>query len=70
MIKPGLLAVLSPIVVGVFFKQIGALKGDELLGAKVEILISVYLLVLDVFDFYRNPDGDVYEQRRGRLGQC
>jgi Na+/H+-translocating membrane pyrophosphatase len=35
MIKPGLLAVFSPIVVGVFFKQIGVLKGDELLGAKV-----------------------------------
>jgi Na+/H+-translocating membrane pyrophosphatase len=38
MIKPGLLAVLSPIVVGVFFKQIGTLKGDDLLGAKVNPL--------------------------------
>jgi len=35
MIKPGLLAVLSPIVVGVLFGYIGRLKGVDLLGAKV-----------------------------------
>jgi len=33
MIKPGLLAVLSPITVGVIFKIIGNFKGEPLLGA-------------------------------------
>jgi len=35
MIKPGLLAVLSPIVVGLIFKYSGIYQGKELLGAKV-----------------------------------
>ena len=34
MIKPGLLAVLSPLAVGLLFKYIGKLRGVELLGAK------------------------------------
>jgi inorganic pyrophosphatase len=34
MVKPGLLAVLSPIVVGVVFGFLGKLKGEDLLGAK------------------------------------
>ena len=38
MIKPGLLAVLSPIAVGLFFKQLSG-EGKELLGAKVLALI-------------------------------
>jgi H(+)-translocating pyrophosphatase len=35
MIKPGLLSVLAPIVVGCLFKLIGLYSGKELLGAKV-----------------------------------
>lgn len=35
MIKPGLLAVLSPILVGVSFKILGLYMGKVLLGAKV-----------------------------------
>ena len=35
MIKPGLLAVLSPIVVGLLFRFWGTYMGKELLGAKV-----------------------------------
>lgn len=35
MIKPGLLAVLSPIVVGTFFRIIGAYTNRDLLGAEV-----------------------------------
>lgn len=34
MIKPGLLAVLSPITVGVVFRIIGAYRGRQLLGAE------------------------------------
>lgn len=34
MIKPGLLAVMAPIVVGVTFRMIGEARGDSLLGAK------------------------------------
>lgn len=34
MVKPGLLAVLSPIVVGVTFRVIGSYRGRELLGAE------------------------------------
>ncbi len=34
MIKPGILAVGSPIVIGVVFRMIGAATGQELLGAK------------------------------------
>lgn len=33
MVKPGLLAVLSPIVVGFTFRLIGGHRGEELLGA-------------------------------------
>jgi H+-translocating diphosphatase len=35
MIKPGLLAVVSPVVIGIMFRFIGAYQGKELLGAKV-----------------------------------
>lgn len=41
MIKPGLLAVLSPIIVGLTFGFIGRLKGVELLGAKC---VSAFLM--------------------------
>jgi len=41
MIKPGLLSILAPIVVGYTFKLIGLYKGKELLGAKV---ISAFLM--------------------------
>lgn len=34
MIKPGLLAVLSPIVISLLFKYIGQATGQQLLGAK------------------------------------
>jgi len=34
MIKPGLLAILAPVIVGVTFKFIGYLKSETLLGAK------------------------------------
>lgn len=35
MVKPGLLATLSPIVVGLIFRGIGTLRGRNLLGAEV-----------------------------------
>jgi Na+/H+-translocating membrane pyrophosphatase len=35
MVKPGLLAVLSPIIVGVTFRIIGSYRGRPLLGAEV-----------------------------------
>jgi H+-translocating diphosphatase len=35
MVKPGLLAVLAPIIVGVTFRLIGTLRGRPLLGAEV-----------------------------------
>lgn len=41
MIKPGLLSVLTPIIVGYTFKLIGIWQGKELLGAKV---ISAFLM--------------------------
>merc|ERR1711934_1234122 len=34
MIKPGALAVSFPLIVGLFFRFVGAMKGDVLLGAK------------------------------------
>ena len=34
MLKPGLLAVLSPITVGVMFRVVGSYKGRDLLGAE------------------------------------
>merc|ERR1711953_1421519 len=34
MIKPGLLAVLSPIIVGVTFRAVGSFRGRQLLGAE------------------------------------
>ena len=41
MIKPGLLAVLSPVVVGMTFGMIGRIKGVDLLGAKC---VSAFLM--------------------------
>jgi len=41
MVKPGLLAVCSPIIVGLVFKYVGMYNGKELLGAKV---ICAYLM--------------------------
>lgn len=35
MVKPGLLAVLTPILVGVIFRFIGSMRGRNLLGAEV-----------------------------------
>merc|ERR1719420_2453092 len=35
MVKPGLLAVLSPILIGVLFRVIGTMRGRPLLGAEV-----------------------------------
>lgn len=35
MVKPGMLAVMSPIVVGLIFRVIGSFRGRELLGAEV-----------------------------------
>ena len=35
MVKPGLLAVISPIMVGLIFRIIGNIRGRELLGAEV-----------------------------------
>ena len=47
MIKPGLFAVLSPIVAGLFFKHLVTLLGHELLGAKVDLFnLSVFILTL------------------------
>jgi len=45
MIKPGLLAIFSPIVVGLFFKYLGSYTSHTLLGAKViHIFISAFAL--------------------------
>lgn len=41
MVKPGLLAVFSPIVVGMTFKQFGKFKGEDQLGCKV---VSSFLM--------------------------
>ena len=35
MVKPGLLSVLSPIVVSLVFRYVGVLTGQDLLGPKV-----------------------------------
>merc|ERR1711988_1831410 len=35
MVKPGLLATISPIVIGVLFRFVGSLRGRHLLGAEV-----------------------------------
>jgi hypothetical protein len=41
MIKPGLLAVCSPVAIGLTFRAIGRVTGQELLGAKVGCRISI-----------------------------
>ena len=35
MVKPGLLAVLTPIAVGIIFRIVGSMRGRDLLGAEV-----------------------------------
>jgi Na+/H+-translocating membrane pyrophosphatase len=40
MIRPGVLAVMSPIIVGVFFKYVGIYREVELLGEKAENFYS------------------------------
>jgi len=42
MIRPGLLAVLSPIVIGLAFRKVGTLKGDFLLGPKCVLAFLMF----------------------------
>jgi Na+/H+-translocating membrane pyrophosphatase len=59
MIKPGMLAVLFPLVLGVVFRTIGEYLGDALLGAKAVLSLQIFATVSGILMslFFNNSGG-------------
>jgi len=65
MIRPGLLAVLSPIVVGFVFKVIGQYRGDVLLGPKAVAGMLMFSTVVGVnLSLYMNNAGGAWDNAK------
>lgn len=74
MVRPGLLAVLSPCVVGLTFRVIGAYTGQDLLGAKAVAGLLIFTTVAGMQHalgyspllcfFYLHQVGSVWGQKR------
>ena len=60
MVKPGLLATVVPVLVGLIFKGIGTLRGDPLLGPKAVAGLLMFSTVVGVMmSLYMNNAGMV-----------
>merc|ERR1719159_1183032 len=74
MVKPGLLAVLAPVVVGVTFRVLGSLTGQELLGVKVVASMLMFATVAGILmAVFLNTAGGAWDNakkyiERGVLG--
>ena len=65
MIKPGLLAVLYPIVVGVCFRYVGEWRGDILLGAKcVASMLMSATITGALLSLYLNNAGGAWDNAK------
>jgi H(+)-translocating pyrophosphatase len=74
MVKPGLLSILSPVVVGLVFRYIGDLKGDPLLGAQVTAGFLMFATATGILmALFLNNAGGAWDNSKkyietGRLG--
>merc|ERR1712176_1567919 len=65
MVKPGLLAVLAPVVVGVTFRVLGSLTGQELLGVKVVASMLMFATVAGVLlALFLNTAGGAWDNAK------
>ena len=65
MIKPGILAVGSPIVIGVVFRMIGAATGQELLGAKAVAGMLMFATVAGILmALFLNTAGGAWDNAK------
>merc|ERR1719364_452016 len=65
MVKPGLLAVLAPVVVGVTFRVLGSLTGQELLGVKVVASMLMFATVAGILmALFLNTAGGAWDNAK------
>lgn len=65
MIRPGLLAVLTPIIIGVSFKQLGDITGDPQLGPKAIAGMLMFSTVCGVqMSLYMNNSGGAWDNAK------
>jgi H+-translocating diphosphatase len=65
MVRPGALAVLSPIAVGVIFKNIGYATGQELLGAKAVAAFLMFATVAGILmALFLNTAGGAWDNAK------
>jgi len=65
MIRPGVLAVVTPIAVGLLFKQIGIYRGDVLLGPKAVAGMLMFATVIGMMmSLYMNNGGGAWDNAK------
>ena len=65
MVKPGLLAVIAPVIVGVTFRILGALTGQELLGVKVVASMLMFATVAGILlALFLNTAGGAWDNAK------
>merc|ERR1712176_573795 len=70
MVKPGLLAVLAPVVVGVTFRVLGSLTGQELLGVKVVASMLMFATVSGILlALFLNTAGGAWDNAKKYIEQ-
>jgi Na+/H+-translocating membrane pyrophosphatase len=65
MVRPGALAVLSPVVVGVIFKNLGVVTGQELLGVKAVAAFLMFATVAGILmALFLNTAGGAWDNAK------
>merc|ERR1719198_2345756 len=65
MVRPGLLAVVSPVLVGYTFKLVGIIRGDPLLGPKAVAGMLMFSTVCGVMmSLYMNNAGGAWDNAK------
>ncbi|XP_020590953.1 pyrophosphate-energized membrane proton pump 2 [Phalaenopsis equestris] len=65
MIKPGALAIVSPVVIGVLFKMLGQVTGQPLLGAKVVASLLMFATVAGILmALFLNTAGGAWDNAK------
>jgi len=65
MVKPGLLATVVPVLIGLIFKVIGTIRGDAFLGAKAVAGLLMFSTVSGVMmSLYMNNAGGAWDNAK------
>jgi inorganic pyrophosphatase len=65
MVRPGALAVLSPVLVGIVFKNVGAATGQELMGAKAVAAFLMFATVAGILmALFLNTAGGAWDNAK------